>query len=272
LTIKGRLLRRGLIAALGGCLAGLAVASTAQAETLTLGPALPAPIIGSSSCSEACGIATTKLGESTTASPVTGTIARWRLDNATETGGFELNVVRRNSAGTFTVTASSGPVTPQGAPIETFTTNLPITAGEFVELNIPEGGAIGLLETPSTEAFFRPGLSPAETRAPEEEEVPFTNGYNADVEYGQTPAPAPVVPAPVVIAPTPAAAEAHCIVPKLEGKKLKAAKKVLRTAECKVGHVAKKKGVKATTGKVVKQAPKPGRVLPAKTAVGVKLG
>jgi hypothetical protein len=76
---------------------------------------MPAPIIGSSSCSEACGIATTKLGESTTASPVTGTIARWRLDNATETEGFELNVIRRNSGGSFTVTASSGPVTP-GAP------------------------------------------------------------------------------------------------------------------------------------------------------------
>jgi hypothetical protein len=263
---------------LGGCLAVLAVAGTAQAETLTLGPAMSAPTIGPSSCLvETCGIATTKLGESTTASPVTGTIARWRLDNATETEGFELNVVRRNSGGTFTVTASSGPVTPQGAQIETFMTNLPITAGEFIELNFPEGGAIGLLETPSTEAFFRPGLSPGETREPDEEEIPFTNGYNADVEFGQTPAPTPVVSAPVVIPPTPAPAavpiaEAHCVVPKLKGKKLKAAKKMLRAADCKVGLVSKSKGVKATSGKVVKQAPKPGKVLPAKMAVSVKLG
>jgi hypothetical protein len=261
---------------LAGCLAVLAVASTAQAATLTLGPAMPALIIGSSSCSEACGIATTKLGESTTASPVTGTIARWRLGNATETEGFELNVVRRNSGGSFTVTASSGPVTPGGAPIETFTTNLLITAGEFIELNIPEGGGIGLLETPSTEGFFRPGLSPGETREPdEEEEIPVTNAYNADVEYGETPA--PVVPAPVVITPTPAPAtvpiaEAHCVVPKLKGKKLKAAKKMLRAADCKAGLVAKKKGVKATSGEVVKQTPKPGKILPAKTAVRVKLG
>jgi hypothetical protein len=146
-------------------------------------------------------------------------------------------------------------------------TNLLITAGEFIELNIPEGGGIGLL-----------GLSPGETREPdEEEEIPVTNGYNADVEYGQTPAPTTVVPAPVVIPPTPAPApmpiaEAHCVVPKLKGKKLKAAKEMLRAADCKAGLVAKKKGVKATSGEVVKEAPKPGKVLPAKTAVSVNLG
>jgi hypothetical protein len=47
---------------------------------------------------------------------------------------------------------------------------------------------------------------------------------------------------------------------------------MLRAADCKVGLVSKNKGVKATSGKVVKQAPKPGKVLPAKMAVSVKLG
>jgi hypothetical protein len=267
LKIKGRLPRRGLIAALGGCIAVLATAGTAQAGTLTLGPTLPAPGIGPSSCAIACGIATTKLGESTTASPVAGTVVRWRLESATETEGFVLNVVRRNSGGTFTVTASSGPVTPQGAEIETFTTNLPIAAGEFIELNFPEGGAIALLETPSTEAFFRPGLAPGETRAPEdEEEVASTNGYNADVEYGQ----APVVPAPPLIPPAPPVA--HCDVPKLKGKKLKAAKKMLRAADCRVGNVRKLEGASAKTGKVVKQKPKPGKVLAPGSKVSVELG
>jgi hypothetical protein len=236
------------------------------------------PIEFEGSCSPACGVVTTKLGESTTASPVTGTIARWRVNGATETEGYELNVVRRNSGGTFTVTASSGSVTPAGNQIETFATNLPITAGEFIELNLPDEGGIALFETPSTEALFEPGLSPGETRAPEEFEGGTESsgdiavGYNADVEYVRTPAPTPVVPAPVLIPLTPAPAQAHCVVPKLEGKKLKAAKKMLRAADCKVGHVAKEAGVKATTGKVVKQAPKSRKVLPARTAVSVKLG
>lgn len=80
------------------------------------------------------------------------------------------------------------------------------------------------------------------------------------------PPPPPVTP---IAAPAP---EAHCVVPKLKGKKLKAAKKRLRRADCKIGHVGKRKGVSAKTGKVVKQKPKPGKVLPAGSTVKVTLG
>lgn len=63
-----------------------------------------------------------------------------------------------------------------------------------------------------------------------------------------------------------------CTVPKLTGKKLKAAKKKIRAAHCKVGHVGKKKGVTAKTGKVVKQSPKPGTVRGAGSKVAIRLG
>jgi hypothetical protein len=59
---------------------------------------------------------------------------------------------------------------------------------------------------------------------------------------------------------------------RLNGKKLKAAKKKIKAADCRVGLVSKKNGVKVATGKVVKQSPKPGKVLPAKTGVSVRLG
>jgi hypothetical protein len=69
-------------------------------------------------------------------------------------------VLRKNAVGTYTVTAATASVTPLGTnPIETFSANLPIQAGEYVGLNVPEGGGISLLETPSTEAFFEPSLS-----------------------------------------------------------------------------------------------------------------
>jgi beta-lactam-binding protein with PASTA domain len=51
---------------------------------------------------------------------------------------------------------------------------------------------------------------------------------------------------------------AACTVPKLTGKKLKAAKKGLTRADCKLGKVTKKKGATAKGGKVVKQSPKAG--------------
>lgn len=63
-----------------------------------------------------------------------------------------------------------------------------------------------------------------------------------------------------------------CAVPKLRGRKLKGAKKAIRAGDCLVGKVRKRKGVTAKTGKVLKQRPKPGQVLPPGTKVNVKLG
>jgi beta-lactam-binding protein with PASTA domain len=58
-----------------------------------------------------------------------------------------------------------------------------------------------------------------------------------------------------------------CVVPKVKGKKLKKAKKRLRGADCRLGKVKGQKG-----GKVKKQKPKPGAVVPVDTKVQVKLG
>jgi hypothetical protein len=62
-----------------------------------------------------------------------------------------------------------------------------------------------------------------------------------------------------------------CKVPNLVGKKLKAAKKALKKADCKIGTVTKKEGATAHTGKVKKQSPKAGRVLAPGSKVKVTL-
>jgi hypothetical protein len=63
-----------------------------------------------------------------------------------------------------------------------------------------------------------------------------------------------------------------CVVPKLKGKKLKGTKKRLRNADCKIGKVKKIEGATAKTGKVVKQNPKPGKVLAPGAKIKVTLG
>jgi hypothetical protein len=63
-----------------------------------------------------------------------------------------------------------------------------------------------------------------------------------------------------------------CRVPKLKGKKLKASKKKLKKADCKTGKVKKRKGATGSSGKVVKQSPKPGSVLAPGAKVKVTLG
>jgi hypothetical protein len=62
-----------------------------------------------------------------------------------------------------------------------------------------------------------------------------------------------------------------CRVPQLKGKKLKAAKRKLRKANCRIGKVKKLHGATAKTGKVTKQNPKPGRILAPGTKVKVTL-
>jgi PASTA domain/IPT/TIG domain len=63
-----------------------------------------------------------------------------------------------------------------------------------------------------------------------------------------------------------------CTVPKLKGKKLKGSKKRVRKAGCKVGKVKKRGDATAKTGEVVKQRPKPGKLVPSGTKVKITLG
>jgi hypothetical protein len=60
-----------------------------------------------------------------------------------------------------------------------------------------------------------------------------------------------------------------CQVPKLTGKTLRAAKSSLKGAGCKLGRVSK---VRGRHGKVVKQSPRPGKVLAPGAKVSVKVG
>ena len=61
-------------------------------------------------------------------------------------------------------------------------------------------------------------------------------------------------------------------VPKLRGKKLKAVKRRLRAADCKVGKVTRRSGATSRTGRVVRQRPRAGSIRPAGTVVRVRLG
>lgn len=63
-----------------------------------------------------------------------------------------------------------------------------------------------------------------------------------------------------------------CVVPKLKGKKLKSAKRMLGRADCKVGKVTRRAGKPSKAGKVLKQSVKPGKVLASKSKVNLTVG
>jgi hypothetical protein len=258
----------------------LALPGVAAATTKTVGANLSQSIDSSNICEgelgkeEDCGAVLVQASSpnSATRSAVDGIVTHWRVAGATAVPGYGINVVGRASDGTWTVNASSEPVTPSGEPVETFSTNLTIHAGEYVELNFPYEGGITGYEGEPTEAFFRGGLHPGESRtATFEEPVIGVIGFNADIDDGKAPPTAPpALPvAPIVpLAPAPT----HCVVPNLQAKKLKAAKKKIRAAGCKVGIVSKAKGANVASAKVTKQSPKPGKSLAGGGEVSLKLG
>jgi beta-lactam-binding protein with PASTA domain len=69
-----------------------------------------------------------------------------------------------------------------------------------------------------------------------------------------------------------AAPRTQCIVPKLKGKKLGAAKIALRKAHCRVGNVTHKKSTRKHRNRVLSQRPRPGTHLRKGARVALTIG
>jgi hypothetical protein len=63
-----------------------------------------------------------------------------------------------------------------------------------------------------------------------------------------------------------------CVVPKVVGKTLKAAKAAIKKAHCSMGKVSYASAPKAKRGRVLKQSPKPGKRLAAGARVNLTVG
>jgi hypothetical protein len=64
----------------------------------------------------------------------------------------------------------------------------------------------------------------------------------------------------------------QCVVPKLKGKKLGAAKNAIRNAHCSVGKITKVKSTRKHRNRVLSQNPKPGEHLKQGSKVALKIG
>lgn len=89
------------------------------------------------------------------------------------------------------------------------------------------------------------------------------SGYVPGVyEYEVPPSPPP---------PSAPATVFHCVVPDLKGKSLEAARFDLIAARCSLGRVKRLKGAKSRSGKIARQAVKPGTRVAVRTKVSVTL-
>jgi hypothetical protein len=147
-----------------------------------------------------CTYVQTSGGAPVAVSPVAGQVVRWRLKAGSLGGEVKLRVLRPAGAG-FTAVASSAAFTVT-SDLNTFTTNLPIAAGDVVGLDNASSG-LYFTNSPAVPLplvkYFQPALPDGMTADPNNQRVNLELLMNADI----TPTVAGVPP-PAATAPTPA--------------------------------------------------------------------
>jgi hypothetical protein len=113
-------------------------------------------------------------------SPVSGTIVRWRLDGASG-GPFKLRVLRPADGPSYTGAGTSASQIPNSAGTVTFSTNLPIQAGDTVGLDAAGGSKIGIATSGGSIAAWSPPLDDRETSGITATVDNLEVGFNADV-------------------------------------------------------------------------------------------
>ena len=179
---------------------GLAIALTTAASLALIAPSgafastlVGSPLTGnfsssSRSCSPACTDFNTELPEpgANVTSPIDGVIVRWRMMGNAGTASFQLRVVHPEAGNQFLGVGTSSPGVPTGAGPSVFSTQLPISAGDYIGINLPSGVSWNGHSAPVLGADFV-SVQPTLTETLPAQTPNFTvddteEGVNADVE------------------------------------------------------------------------------------------
>jgi hypothetical protein len=178
---------RRLVAVLLGTTALLfTLGSGAQAATVTIGSPLTTTFPGQYASAPSGTWVNSSLSEpgANVASPVSGTIVRWRIAGNHNDGPFKLRVLRPGPGGVFTGAGTSASVALLPGT-QTLSTSLAVQPGDVIGLNGITGSQIPVASVTGSHLInWNPALADGSTSAP-----PYTDfnnlelGFNADVEY-----------------------------------------------------------------------------------------
>jgi hypothetical protein len=159
------------------------VPAGASAADVTIGSNLAgAPNVNICSQGISCTYVQTSSGTPVAVSPVAGQVVRWRLKAGSLGGEVKLRVLRPTGAG-YAALTSSTTVTVTSA-LNTFTTSLPIAAGDVVALDNASSG-LYFTDSPAIALplvqYFQPAIADGTTAAPNNQRVNVELLMNADV-------------------------------------------------------------------------------------------
>jgi len=129
----------------------------------------------------------TQLNGSSTAAPFDGVVVRWRVLNG-KTGNYAVKVLSPNGGGSYTVLRSSAsesvtaPASPAFSQISSFPTRLPIPAGDYVGLVVPNGLTQGFQASPGGASKYAQASDGGEGATIAGVSLNGTILYDADVE------------------------------------------------------------------------------------------
>jgi hypothetical protein len=231
----------------------MAVAATgAQAATVTIGSPLTGNYIATAmGAGGDVTFAQTALPGATVASPTDGTIVSWR--NRTLGGPFRLVVVRPVGAQYSNAGTSDAYQPANFAASPVIPVSLPVLKGDLIGIETTTGNgfdAVGIddgIPGATARAWTFPHLAPGPPRTGD----PLVAGSEIAMQ----------------------AVVRYCAVPKLKGKRVKAARKALTAGGCTLGKVKRPKGDARAGAKFVRRQTAPAGSSISDTAkVGIKLG
>jgi hypothetical protein len=192
---------RKIVAAIVGTIAGaLLLAPAGAAADVTIGSNL-AGTANMNICVAgfACSYIQTSGGTPVAVSPVDGRVVRWRLKSGSATGTAKLRVLRPSGT-SFTAVASSNAEN-VNIDLNTFTTHLPIKAGDVVALDNSSSGLF-FTDAPAVALplvkYFMPALADGAAGVPNNQRINLELLMNADVTPATptpqaTPTPTPAI-------------------------------------------------------------------------------
>jgi hypothetical protein len=212
-------------------------------------------------------------GANAYAMPSAGVLTSWSTSAGPGAGqSLSLKVYRPVSGTTYSVVGEDGPRALTASVLNTFAIDIPVQAGDVLGLN---DGNAPLAHDAC--AFVTNAIGDVEGGLPGDaadgalldfEPVHTMPDVRVNVSANLQPA---ALVIPTVPIPGPPTATRQCLVPRLGAKKLAAARKLLKSAGCRLGRVTRLNGATAKSGLVVSQNPQSGKKLVAGTRVAVKL-
>lgn len=175
--------------------------------------------------------------------PKAGVITSWSFhDGVNPVAGLKLKVGHSGGSGTYKIIGEATAGTQKANTVNTYKTHIAVKAGDLIGIYEDGGSCLSAGNARDTFVYSVGDVLAGTT-------VPFHRG--------------------AAKFPVSARVRLDCVVPNLKGKTLKAAKKALKAASCRLGKVRPKGH---TGGKVKSQRPAAGKRLAPGAKVNIRLG